>query len=64
MKSVRRKDREITSKEAIAILDAAEYGILSTVGEDGQPYGVPLCYAYKDNAIYFHCAVTVSGADY
>jgi nitroimidazol reductase NimA-like FMN-containing flavoprotein (pyridoxamine 5'-phosphate oxidase superfamily) len=54
---MRRKDREINLQEAIGIFEAAEYGILSTVGEDGQPYGIPLSYVYKDEAIYFHCAV-------
>ena len=58
MRPIRRNDREITTQEAQAILDCAEYGILSTVGEDGQPYGVPMSYAYRNNCIYFHCAVT------
>lgn len=44
-------------QEATAILDVAEFGVLSTIGNDGQPYGVPLNYIYKDRAIYFHCAV-------
>lgn len=57
MKNMRRKDREISRQEAIEILDAAEYGVLSTVDRNGQPYGIPLSYVYKDNAIYFHCAV-------
>ncbi len=57
MKEVRRSDREITPQESINILDTAEYGILSTVGNDGQPYGVPLSYVHKGEAIYFHCAI-------
>lgn len=57
MNSMRRKDREITKQEAIEIIENSEYGVLSTVDKNGQPYGVPLSYAYKDNAIYFHCAV-------
>ena len=40
----------------MTLLSTGEYGILSTVGEDGQPYGVPLNYVYKNDAIYFHCA--------
>jgi len=31
---------------------------LSTVGEDHQPYGVPISFVYKHNCIYFHCATT------
>ena len=34
-----------------------KYGVLSTIGEDGYPYGVPLTYIYEDEKIYFHCAV-------
>lgn len=58
MKPIRRRDREIPQHEAEAILDRGEYGVLSTVGADGQPYGVPLSYVYRDRSIYFHCAVT------
>jgi nitroimidazol reductase NimA-like FMN-containing flavoprotein (pyridoxamine 5'-phosphate oxidase superfamily) len=46
-----------TSQEAAeALLKEGEYGILSLVGDDGYPYGVPLNYAYIDQKIYFHCA--------
>lgn len=58
MKEVRRRDREIAPQESINILDTAEYGILSTVGNDGQPYGVPLSYVLKGDSIYFHCAIS------
>lgn len=57
MRKLRRKDRAITDKEAIAILDQAEYGVLSTVSADGKPYGVPLNFCVIDHCIYFHCAV-------
>ena len=58
MREMRRKDKEIGTDEAISLLTKCEYGVLSTAGNDGQPYGVPLNYAYKDNCIYFHCALT------
>ena len=57
MKELRRKDRAISEEEALELLTRAEYGILSTVSEDGKPYGVPLNYCVVDNCIYFHCAV-------
>ncbi len=57
MGNMRRIDREISEHEAVELLHKAEYGVLSTVDKSGQPYGVPLSYVYKDNAIYFHCAV-------
>ncbi len=55
-RDMRRKDREISADEAMDILKNSEYGILSTVGEDGQPYATPLSYVVIDNLIYFHCA--------
>ena len=63
MREMRRKDKEIGTDEAIKLLTECEYGILSTVDNDGQPYGVPLNYAYKDNCIYFHCALTGNKID-
>ena len=58
MREMRRKDKEIGADKAIKLLTDCDYGVLSTVGNDGQPYGVPLNYAYKDNCIYFHCTLT------
>ncbi len=54
---LRRKDRSIAESEVRALLGRGEYGILSTCGADGQPYGIPLSYALLDSAVYFHCAV-------
>lgn len=53
---MRRKDREMDKSFAEEILAKGEYGILSTIGEDGFPYGVPLNFAYDGEKIYFHCA--------
>ncbi len=36
------------------ILYDNQYGLLSTVGMDGYPYGVPISYIYVDGKIYFH----------
>jgi nitroimidazol reductase NimA-like FMN-containing flavoprotein (pyridoxamine 5'-phosphate oxidase superfamily) len=58
MKEMRRTDKEIGTDEAIKLLTECEYGVLSTVGNDGQAYGVPLNYVYKDKCIYFHCALS------
>jgi len=57
MKKLRRKDRASTKVEARALLDKAEYGVLSTVSADGKPYGVPLNFCVIDHCIYFHCAL-------
>lgn len=53
---IRRKDRLADLGTAERILENAEYGVLSTVGSDGFPYGVPLNFAYDGTKIYFHCA--------
>jgi len=52
-----RKDRAITEEEAKHLLDIGEYGILSTVSENNEPYGIPLSYCVVDNFIYLHSAV-------
>lgn len=57
MKEIRRKDREITTDEAISILNNVEYGLLSTASPEGVPYGVPLSFCVIDGHIYFHCAM-------
>jgi len=54
---MRRADRAIPENEAQDILRNGEYGVLATVSADGQPYGVPVSYAYTGEVIYFHCAV-------
>jgi nitroimidazol reductase NimA-like FMN-containing flavoprotein (pyridoxamine 5'-phosphate oxidase superfamily) len=57
MRELRKKDRAITEEEAIDLLNKAEYGVLSTVTENGDPYGVPLNFCVINHDIYFHCAV-------
>lgn len=54
---VLRTDRAVSKSKAREILRAGEYGILSTVSADGQPYGVPVNYCCTDDSIYFHCAL-------
>ncbi|RJX30449.1 MAG: pyridoxamine 5'-phosphate oxidase family protein [Desulfarculus sp.] len=54
---IRRKDRATSPDEAWRVLKQGEYGVLSTVGPEGQPYGAPLSYCLLEGAIYFHCAL-------
>ena len=56
-RKIRRAERAIPDSEAKEILQAEAYGVLSTVSEDGQPYGVPVSYSYAGDVIYFHCAL-------
>ena len=55
-REMRRASRATTRDEAIAIIRTQNYGVLSVVGEDGYPYGVPLNYAWLDGKVYFHSA--------
>ena len=53
---MRKKDKEISDTAAIEdILTRATICRLALC-ENNQPYVVPLCFGYKDNALYFHCA--------
>lgn len=54
---LRRSDREMTAEQAWQLLQTGEYGILSTVDDQGQPYGTPLSYTVSGKALYFHCAL-------
>lgn len=56
MKTMRRIERQMNEMEALELLKKGQYGILSTTGEDNQPYGIPLSYVIIDKNIYFHCA--------
>jgi hypothetical protein len=55
-RKIRRTDRAISESEARRILEKGEFGVLSTVSPDGQPYGVPINYACHGDVVYFHCA--------
>lgn len=53
---MRRKDKQINDIAAIEdILSKASVCRLGLC-ENNQPYVVPLCFGYKDNTLYFHCA--------
>ncbi len=53
---MRRTDRQTDEAQAFSILERGEYGILSSVSEDGEPYGVPLSYCVIDQNVYIHSA--------
>lgn len=54
---LRRDDRKMDKVETIKLLKNENYGILSTINNDGYPYGVPLSFVYINNNIYFHSAL-------
>ncbi|XWX62027.1 pyridoxamine 5'-phosphate oxidase family protein [Desulfitobacterium sp. AusDCA] len=56
LKPLRRTDREMDMAGVNSLLSTGEYGVLSSTGENGFAYGIPLSYVFMDNSIYFHCA--------
>jgi uncharacterized protein len=56
-RNLRRKDREISVELATKLFSEGEYGFLCTADNNGQPYGIPLNYVYKNTFLYFHCAL-------
>ena len=57
MRVMRRQEKQMTDEDALEILKGGEYGILSTVDGEGQPYGTPLNYVLVDKALYIHTAL-------
>lgn len=60
---MRRSDRQMNEKDAVDLLSKCEYGVLSTINNENQPYGIPLSYSFKKNLIYFHSAIEGSKID-
>jgi nitroimidazol reductase NimA-like FMN-containing flavoprotein (pyridoxamine 5'-phosphate oxidase superfamily) len=54
---MRRVKQLLSNDEAIEILNKCSSGVLGVHGDDGYPYTVPLSYAYKDDKLFFHCAI-------
>ena len=57
-REMRRHNQQLTSEECIEVLNKGTSGVLAVAGDDGYPYAVPLSYAYKDGALWFHGAIT------
>lgn len=52
-----RKNKKITHEECTEILKNEKRGVLSVLGDNGYPYGMPMNHFYNedDGNIYFHC---------
>ena len=48
--------QQLPDEECITVLQEEWRGVLSVLGDDGYPYGVPLDFYYEDGKIYFHGA--------
>ena len=52
-----RKNKQLPQEECIIILKEETRGVLSVLGDDDYPYGMPMNHWYNedDGKIYFHC---------
>ncbi|MCI5472875.1 MAG: pyridoxamine 5'-phosphate oxidase family protein, partial [Spirochaetia bacterium] len=57
-RQMRRLNQQISDAKCLEILKKEKRGVLSLLGDDGYPYGIPLNHFFseEDNKIYFHCA--------
>ncbi|MCR4655454.1 MAG: pyridoxamine 5'-phosphate oxidase family protein [Lachnospiraceae bacterium] len=57
-REMRRFKQQISKEECIRILKEEPRGVLSVIGDDGYPYGIPLDHWYndEDGKLYFHGA--------
>ena len=53
---MRRADREMDRDFAYAVIDKADYGVVSMVDTDGNPHGLPLSIVRDGDRLYFHSA--------
>ena len=53
---IRRFRQAASEEECLFVLQTAPRGILSVMGENGYPYGLPINYTFLDGKIFFHCA--------
>lgn len=56
-KKMRKPHMALSPEESMKILEEGEYGIVSTMGKDGYPYGFPMSHVVLDGNIYFHCGI-------
>lgn len=54
---MRRADRQMADADAMELLHRCEWGMLSTVDGDEQPYGVPMNFVLEGGNIYLHCSI-------
>lgn len=55
-RELQRKNKELSREKCISLLKATKRGVLSVVGDEGYPYGMPMNHLYSDDGnIYFHC---------
>ncbi len=56
-RELQRKNKQISNSDCINLLKTQKRGVLSVLGDEGYPYGMPMNHFYceDDGNIYFHC---------
>ena len=56
-RELERKHQQISQEDCMQILKSENRGVLSVLGDDDYPYGMPMNHWYneEDGCIYFHC---------
>jgi len=59
-REMRRFKQQISEEKCRNILKEQKRGVLSMIGDNGYPYGIPMDHWYSEveNKLYFHCAKT------
>jgi nitroimidazol reductase NimA-like FMN-containing flavoprotein (pyridoxamine 5'-phosphate oxidase superfamily) len=47
-RELRRKNKALSDEECIEILKTERRGVLSVIGDEGYPYGMPMNHYYND----------------
>ena len=57
-RKMRRWKQQLPQEECIGLLEREPRGVLSVIGDEGYPYGLPMDHWYSgaDGRLYFHCA--------
>lgn len=55
-REMRRHKQQLDKGICKEILRTSPRGVLSVLGDDGYPYGIPLDFTYEDGRLFFHCA--------
>ena len=57
-REMRRIKQALSQDECTEVLKNEPRGVLSLIGENGYPYGIPMDHWYceEDGKLYFHCA--------
>lgn len=57
-REMRRFKQQLSNEKCASVLKTEWRGVLSLLGDNNYPYGVPLNFYFdeKENKIYFHCA--------